>query len=104
MTINTNKFKALLEALKNQIEVDITNAQNTTKPVELDQTMVGRLSRMDAMQQQQMALASERRRQQKLQKIIMDKLNELSNSGNGVGPFAAITRRQQPNSSFPPID
>ena len=33
------------------------------KPVELDQQSVGRLSRMDAMQQQQMALATERRRQ-----------------------------------------
>ena len=31
-------------------------------PVELDQTSVGRLSRMDAMQQQAMALAAERRR------------------------------------------
>jgi DnaK suppressor protein len=31
-------------------------------PVELDQASVGRLSRMDAMQQQAMALATERRR------------------------------------------
>lgn len=31
-------------------------------PVELDQTSVGRLSRMDAIQQQAMALATERRR------------------------------------------
>ncbi len=69
MTINDDKFKALLEELKIQTESDITAAQNSTKPVELDQTMVGRLSRMDAMQQQQMALASERRRQRILQKI-----------------------------------
>ena len=69
MAIDTDKYKALLEELKAQIESDIKSAQETTKPVELDQTMVGRLSRMDAMQQQQMALASERRRQEKLQKI-----------------------------------
>lgn len=37
-----------------------------TKPVELDQTKVGRLSRMDAMQVQQMALETSRRRQQQL--------------------------------------
>jgi DnaK suppressor protein len=37
--------------------------------VELDQTKVGRLSRMDAMQSQQMALASERRRALQLQNI-----------------------------------
>ncbi len=35
---------------------------DTRDPVELDQTSVGRLSRMDAMQQQAMALAIERRR------------------------------------------
>lgn len=38
-------------------------------PVELDQTSVGRLSRMDAMQQQAMALAAERRRAVALQRI-----------------------------------
>jgi len=37
--------------------------------VELDQTRVGRVSRMDAMQAQQMALESVRRRQAQLQKI-----------------------------------
>ncbi len=44
-------------------------AKDSTLPVELDQTRVGRLSRMDAMQGQQMAKESERRRQQQLQKI-----------------------------------
>ncbi|MGK7871300.1 TraR/DksA family transcriptional regulator [Falsiroseomonas sp. E2-1-a20] len=38
-------------------------------PVELDQTSVGRLSRMDAIQQQAMALATERRRSGSLQRI-----------------------------------
>jgi DnaK suppressor protein len=38
-------------------------------PVELDQTRVGRLSRMDAMQQQGMALATERRRAAALARI-----------------------------------
>lgn len=38
-------------------------------PVELDQTSVGRLSRMDAIQQQAMALATERRRAGSLQRI-----------------------------------
>ncbi len=37
--------------------------------VELDQTKVGRLSRMDAMQMQQMALEAVRRRQQQLLEI-----------------------------------
>ena len=38
-------------------------------PVELDQASVGRLSRMDAMQQQAMALAAERRRASALVRI-----------------------------------
>ena len=37
--------------------------------IELDQTRVGRLSRMDAMQVHQMALETSRRRQHQLQKI-----------------------------------
>lgn len=39
------------------------------KPVELDQTRVGRLSRMDAIQHQAMAKETERRRQQELSRI-----------------------------------
>lgn len=39
------------------------------KPVELDQTRVGRLSRMDALQNQAMAQETERRRQQELGRI-----------------------------------
>ncbi len=42
---------------------------DTRDPVELDQTSVGRLSRMDAMQQQAMALAIERRRASALARI-----------------------------------
>lgn len=37
--------------------------------VELDQTRVGRLSRMDALQNQAMALEAERRRRLELQRI-----------------------------------
>jgi DnaK suppressor protein len=40
-----------------------------SKPVELDQTRVGRLSRMDALQNQAMARETERRRQQELLRI-----------------------------------
>ncbi|MDV7339369.1 TraR/DksA C4-type zinc finger protein [Terasakiella sp. A23] len=39
------------------------------QPVELDQTKVGRLSRMDALQGQAMALAVEQRRKNELQRI-----------------------------------
>ena len=41
-------------------------AKDSRAPVTLDQQSVGRLSRMDAMQQQSMELATEERRQQRL--------------------------------------
>lgn len=45
------------------------SARDSRKPVELDQSKVGRLSRMDAMQDQAMAQESERRRAGELQRI-----------------------------------
>ncbi len=46
-------------------------ANDARKPVELDQQAVGRLSRMDAMQQQQMAEAAERARKRDIVRIEM---------------------------------
>lgn len=46
-----------------------TGSADSRDPVTLDQTSVGRLSRMDAMQQQAMALATERRRAVALTRI-----------------------------------
>lgn len=46
-----------------------SDSQGSRRAVELDQTSVGRLSRMDAMQQQAMALATERRRSVMLARI-----------------------------------
>ena len=48
------------------VEESATEATNT---VELDQTRVGRVSRMDAMQSQAMAKESDRRRRLTLQRI-----------------------------------
>lgn len=49
---------------------DVTTASAESRdPVALDQTSVGRLSRMDAIQQQSMALATQRRRTVALARI-----------------------------------
>lgn len=45
------------------------SAREATRTVELDQTRVGRVSRMDAMQAQEMARESDRRRVLALQRI-----------------------------------
>lgn len=62
--VNIDKLKLLLLALKAEIEGIDVIAQSSTATVTLDQSSVGRLSRMDAMQGQQMALESARRRKQ----------------------------------------
>ena len=55
------------------LQVELTRLSKVTKtsrnPVELDQTSIGRLSRMDAMQAQAMQLETGRRREQELVRI-----------------------------------
>jgi len=66
---DTGKFRTALLKLKSELLDLEESSQESAKPVELDQTSVGRLSRMDAMQSQQMAQESSRRRQQQLVNI-----------------------------------
>ena len=63
------QFRQQLLALRLDLEAQEETFKETSQPVELDQARVGRLSRMDAMQSQQMALESSRRRQHQLVKI-----------------------------------
>jgi DnaK suppressor protein len=63
------QFRKKLVRLRSELQ-DLEEAfRETSKPVELDQSRVGRLSRMDAMQGQQMAMEAGRRRQHQLLKI-----------------------------------
>jgi len=63
------KFQSQLVTLKSEIEGIELISKSSTATVTLDQSSVGRLSRMDALQGQQMALESERRRKQQLLQI-----------------------------------
>ncbi|MEW8506587.1 MAG: TraR/DksA family transcriptional regulator [Candidatus Thiodiazotropha sp.] len=58
----------LLHQRSELLAVDRTSRE-AVETVELDQSRVGRLSRMDALQAQQMAQESARRRQQQLSRI-----------------------------------
>jgi DnaK suppressor protein len=71
MTANAQKAKARLAALKAEINSFLAMGADANAPVELDQVSVGRLSRMDAMQQQAMAQAAERARRRDLVRIEM---------------------------------
>ena len=59
---NEKAFFKQLEAKKLALESLIISAKNSANAVELDQTKIGRLSRMDAIQRQAMAIETERRR------------------------------------------
>ncbi len=55
--------------MKAALERDEAASEAERAPVELDQTSVGRLSRMDAIQVQAMALASQQRRKAELDRV-----------------------------------
>jgi DnaK suppressor protein len=58
-----------LRALREEVLLEKKQSEEGTSPVELDQARLGRLSRMDEMQQQQMALELDRRRDTQLKRI-----------------------------------
>ena len=62
-------FRVRLCQLREELQELEKLSADAGKPVQLDQSMVGRLSRMDAMQGQQMAQEATRRRQQQLSRI-----------------------------------
>ena len=68
---NLKIAKERLEAKREELEGLSALSKQARETVELDQQAVGRLSRMDAMQQQAMAEAQERTRRLDLQRIEM---------------------------------
>ncbi|MEM7215598.1 MAG: TraR/DksA C4-type zinc finger protein [Pseudomonadota bacterium] len=69
MTVDIETAKQRLEARRTELESLSEISKEARDTVELDQQAVGRLSRMDAMQQQAMAEAQERTRRHDLQRI-----------------------------------
>jgi DnaK suppressor protein len=67
--LNLDEFKRLLNERLVSIEQGRAALRQGGAPVELDQAKVGRLSRMDALQQQAMAQATARRNEQEIQRI-----------------------------------
>ena len=69
MAFDLEHFREQLLARRVELQAVMDSASDSAKPVELDQTRVGRLSRMDALQGQAMAKETERRRGVELQRI-----------------------------------
>lgn len=63
------QFKDRLLALRDDLASLLADDDGETAPVQLDQTSVGRLSRMDAIQRQAMAQETVRRRHNELRRI-----------------------------------
>jgi DnaK suppressor protein len=63
------EIRRRLEAERDELASMSATAADDRRPVVLDQQSVGRLSRMDALQVQAMAIASEERRQARLRRI-----------------------------------
>lgn len=59
-------FRARIEGEQQELQMLSDAGRKARAPVELDQQSVGRLSRMDAIQQQSMDLAREERRKARL--------------------------------------
>ena len=73
--------KALIDE-RVQLQANATSSRDDSRPVELDQQAVGRLSRMDALQVQAMATAADERRKQRLMRID-SALKRLASDGFG---------------------
>ena len=67
--LDLERCRALLEARRAALTGDADGAGEAAATVELDQTRQGRLSRMDALQQQAMAQETGRRRDAELARI-----------------------------------
>jgi RNA polymerase-binding transcription factor len=86
-------IEALLQKRRAEVMALIDGHGDDSRPVELDQTRVGRLSRMDALQSQEMAKETERRRQQELERIDLalkrladDDYGDCQSCGEPIAP------------------
>ena len=62
------ELRSALTALEKELVDSLSSNEQSSKPVDLGLS-IGRLSRMDAMQQQQMAMAQKQRKEQQRQQI-----------------------------------
>lgn len=69
--LNLASYKSRLLALQQELLTLESTNEEATQTVELDQTRVGRLSRMDALQNQAMSAEAQRRRQIELKNIAV---------------------------------
>jgi DnaK suppressor protein len=67
--MDVEQARQRLTSRMQELQAQIRSAEESAAPVELDQSRVGRLSRMDAMQSQAVAAESQRRRRAELTRV-----------------------------------
>lgn len=67
--IDTDHFKTKLEALRKALSAEHEEGGAESGTVEADQSRLGRLSRLDALQAQAMSVAAQQRRRSHIQRI-----------------------------------
>ncbi len=85
-----SELRVMLEAQQLALQTLLQSNDRTTKPVELDQQSVGRVSRVDAIQQQQMAIASQDQAVQVLGRVRLA-LARIANGEYGYCQHCAET-------------
>ncbi|MFN2426162.1 MAG: TraR/DksA family transcriptional regulator [Candidatus Binatia bacterium] len=63
------RYRQALLLRRGEIESAFAQGRDAARPVELDQSAIGRISRGDALQSQAISLAAQRRREQELSRI-----------------------------------
>jgi DnaK suppressor protein len=77
------ELRCLLVARQQELEAQLLITDSSTKPVTLDQQSVGRVSRIDAIQQQQMAIASQKQANQILKQVELS-LSRIDSEDYGI--------------------
>ena len=83
-----SKIKKVTYKQISELEQQLDLCKNATQTVELDQTLAGRVSRVDAIQQQKMAQSSfvrDKKRLLKLKNVLQILSEEQQNNGQEYG-------------------
>lgn len=104
MTLNQDQLERLRERLEDlaaELEAALASSAEAARPVELDQPAVGRVSRVDAIQQQQMVRANRQAQRVRLQqtraalsRFAEGEYGECTQCGESIG-FARLAVRPE---------
>lgn len=92
-------YRDLLEALAEEVKTFLKKSKDASEAVELD-TSIGRLSRMEAMQDQQMALELRRRKKRQLARVN-NALRRLDEGAYGLCELCGGSISEERLEAFP---